>query len=306
MRLPQKRKPKISASEARDALLRSGYLVEARIADKLADAGYYVSVNAAYSDPITGKSRELDVHALGAHRISRDLDFLFPALLIECINNSQPLVLLTRKPQIGFMFHEDMKLAGLPAKILVKRNEWESLPAFLNMDKFLHFCKSRVATQFCSFSQTKDTKWIALHESPHFDSFQKLCDATAHFVEKQFGNYRPAADDLINIEFYYPVAVVQGDLVDARPSRRDVSLRKADHLVYRRTVIQGTEEESYNIDVVTERFFPRFLRTVEDEMSKTVSRIKRRKKDFRRSIGAISDMTKRLRSPDRIREKLKF
>jgi hypothetical protein len=299
---------RISPVEARDALLRSGYLLEARIAATLEDSGYYVDANAAYPDPTTGKSRELDVYALGAAQISRDLEFIFPALLIECINNPQPLALLTKEPQIGFMYHEDMKLSGLPVKILLnkKGDEWVSLPDFLHMDKFLHFCKSRVATQFCSFSQTKDSKWIAAHEGSHFDSFQKLCDATAYFVDKQFKNFHPSADDGINIEFYYPVIVLQGDLLDARPTRKTVSMRHASHLVYRRTVIQGTQEESYNIDVVTERFFPDFLDIINDEMKRTVSRIKRRKKEFRRTIQAIGEKTKRMRSPEKIREMMEF
>ncbi len=303
-----KARRRISGVEARDALLRSGYLLEARIAAIFDDLGYYVEANAAYLDPITNKSRELDIYALGATRISRDLDFIFPVLLIECINNPQPLALLTKEPQIGFMYHEDMKLAGLPAKILLnmKRDKWESLPEFLHMDKFLHFCKSRVATQFCSFSQTKDSKWIAAHEGSHYDSFQKLCDATAYFVDKQFKNFHPSADEGINIEFYYPVIVLQGDLLDARPTRKGVSIRYASHLVYRRTIIQAAQEESYNIDVVTECFFPDFLDIIQDEMERTVRRIKRCKKEFRRTIQAIVAKTKRMRSPEKIREMMEF
>ena len=303
----EKGKEKINHSEAKEALLRSGYLIEARIAKILEENGYYVEANAAYQDSVTGKSRELDVYALSGLLVSRDLDIIFPSLLIECINNPQPLVLLTKKPQTGFMFHEDMKLAGLPVKVLlkIKSDEWESLPEFLHMDKFLHFCKTPVATQFCSFSRSKD-KWVALHEGNHFDAFQKICDATAYFQDKLFKNYQPEPNDLINIEFYYPVLIVQGDLIEAKLSQNSVSLRKAPHLVYRRTIIQGTEEESYNIDVITEKFFPDYLKIIENEMNQTIKRMKRHKKELYRSIKTISRLTKRLRTPEKIRKMMEF
>lgn len=295
-------------SEAREALNRSGYLLEARLAEKLESAGYYVEANAAYPDTTTGKSREFDIFALGAHRLSRNYDFIFPALLIECINNPQPLALLTKDPQIGFTFHEDMKLAGLPAKILInKRNdEWVSVQEFVNMPKFLHFCKGRVATQFCSFSETKEKKWIALHEGSHFDAFQKICDATTYCVDEQFKSYQPTEDDSINIEFYYPVIVIQGDLLEARTYLKNVSLKRAHHLLYRRTAIQGKKAETYNIDVVTERFFPEYLKIVEYEMKKTAKRIQSRKKEFRKSIQVIARMTKRLKSPEKIKKMMEF
>jgi hypothetical protein len=89
----------ISRHEAAEALRRSGYLLEARVEHFLATHGYYVDANDAYPDPATGKSRELDLVAMTARRVSRDDDFVFNILLIECVNNPQPLVLLTKKPQ---------------------------------------------------------------------------------------------------------------------------------------------------------------------------------------------------------------
>ena len=74
---------RITTDEARDALLRSGYLLEVRLESRLRAAGYYVEANSAYRDPESGKSRELDLFAIGARRAGKDeLDFLWPVLLI--------------------------------------------------------------------------------------------------------------------------------------------------------------------------------------------------------------------------------
>jgi hypothetical protein len=297
--------PKISITQAKDALLRSGYLLEVRLQSVLEDHGYYADANAVYLDPITGKSREFDIYALIAYQISRDMDFLFQTFIIECVNNPQPLVLLTKEPQIGFMFHEDIKLSGLPVKVLVDKSQdsWELIPEFLKMNKYLHFCTGRVATQFCSFSYAKSKKkWIAEHEGSHFESLQKVCDAINYSVDSHFKGWEFGEEESMDIQFYYPLIVVQGELIDARPSKKSVKLKKVDHLVFRRTIIQGTKETNYNIDIVTERFFSEYLSLVESEMLKTVSRIKRRKKDLRRSMESIIQKAKRLRSPDKIRK----
>lgn len=103
---------RITMDEAKAALQRSGYLIESRIAARLERDGYYVQANDAYADPSTSKSRELDLLAMSANRLSRKDDFIFPVLLIERINNPQPLTLLTKDSVIGFLFHEDLKLGG--------------------------------------------------------------------------------------------------------------------------------------------------------------------------------------------------
>jgi hypothetical protein len=44
-------------------------------------------------------------------------------------------------------------------------------------------------------------------------------------------------------------------LLDARPSKRSVELKTADHLTYRYATILNDRETYYDIDVVTERYF---------------------------------------------------
>ena len=93
----------ITLQEAKQALVQSGYLVECRLEQKLLSAGYYVDANDAYLDPATGKSREMDLFAITARSFSRDRDFIFNVLLFECVNNPEPLTLITKKPIVGFL-----------------------------------------------------------------------------------------------------------------------------------------------------------------------------------------------------------
>jgi hypothetical protein len=299
--MPSQTDVAITLEQAKEALRRSGYLLESRVADRLEKIGYYVQTNDAYVDPVTAKSRELDLYAMGANKLSRKLDYIFPVLVIECVNNPQPLVLLSKDPKIGFLFHEDFKLAGLPAKIRpsITSKEWVTLTDYLHMEKYLHFCSGRVATQFCSFNFTKD-KWIALHESPQFDAFQKLCDATDYYVRTQYLRYTPSIKDSINIEFYYPILIIQGQLIEGRTTGNKLNLRKVNHLCFRRTLIRNGKDETYNIDVVTEGGLPGLVKQIEAEMEKATQQIKRKKAIFAQSIDAIYEQTRRLRSKEKI------
>jgi hypothetical protein len=83
---------KITHEQARDALQRSGHLLEYRVEAVLRKRRYVVQSNQAYPDPITGKGREPDVSAIIAEQVGPDgYDYLFPVWLVECVNNPQQL-----------------------------------------------------------------------------------------------------------------------------------------------------------------------------------------------------------------------
>lgn len=149
----------ITSKEATNAIKKSGYLLESRIESLLIKNAFYVEANSAYPDPITGKSRELDLYAMGAYKLSREYDFIFSVLLIECINNPQPMTFFTKEPLADFLNIDALKLAGLPVKLYSfdKEKYWSSLQDFLHLEKFHHYCKGRIATQFCSFSRKRSS-----------------------------------------------------------------------------------------------------------------------------------------------------
>lgn len=300
----------VTMDEAKEALLRSGYLLESRLETALRRRGFYVEANVACPDRETAKPREFDVYAMNTVRAGKEeFDFIFEVLLVECINNSQPVAFITKSPQVGFLHSSEVKLAGLPVKVPdeARPGAWLSLPDFLHMEKYHHYCKGRIATQFCSFVRKKGAgEWMATHEDAHFDALQKLSAVTEYMMGKHFTGWVLAdrADETLNIEFYYPVVVLQGRMLEARAERRALALHEANHVQFRRSAIVGLEEVHYQIDVVTERFFPRFLRILETEMSTTARLLKRRQAQIQAAIDRIWRSARRLRSAEKIRAAL--
>jgi len=135
---------------------------------------------------------------------------------------------------------------------------------------------------------------------------RNLCAAVDHFIDRRFKGFALAGHEPVNIEVYYPVVVVQGKLLDVRPNKKSVRVSEADHIQYRRAAFAGTEETEYQIDVVTERFFPKYLGIIDKEVSKTARLLRRRHAVVRKSIDKIVRSAKRLRSPDKIRAALEF
>ena len=305
------KRDKISRNEIRDALLRSGYLLESRVESRLREHWGYVETNASYQDPETGKSRELDVYSMAAVKAGpEDFDFVFPVLVIECVNNLQPIALLTKEPLTPFLHHEDVKMAGLPVKIRDGgRSAWQGLAEFLRMEDYHHYCQGRVATQYCSFSRKKSgsqKEWFATHEGSHFDSLKKLCDATDYFVDRHFKSWSFAEKEWVNIDFYYPLLIVQGELLDARAGKRSVTLRRTCHVQFRRSVVVGGKEENYQIDVIEERYLSKYLEIIDRELEKTARLLRRRHRAVRDAIDHIVRSARRLRSPERIRKVMEF
>jgi hypothetical protein len=277
---------------------------------RLQQAGYYVEANHSYPDPDTGKSRELDLYAMSAIKAGpKERDFIFPVLLIECVNNPQPLALITKEPQIAFLHHEDVRHAGLPVKFPVKGGGWRSLPDYLGLEKFHHYCKGRVATQFCSFRKKKDqqhSEWMALHEDAQFDCFRKLCAVTDYFLDDHFKSWRFGGPEFVNVEFFYPVLVVQGELLEVRPGRSSLRLARRPHLQFRRSQFSRGKAHNYQMDVITESFMPKYLQLVENEGMAIARRFRRRHKAVRDAIDRIVRGARRLRSPEKIREAFEF
>lgn len=110
--------PTISKQEMEDALRRSGYLIEYRVEDVVRKAGYQVSANASYPDPITQKARELDISATGAVEIDEERDWLFPILLIECVNNPYPMAFVSKEPEAETAHVYNITFSGIPVHVI--------------------------------------------------------------------------------------------------------------------------------------------------------------------------------------------
>ena len=287
-----------------EALLRSGYLLESRVESELRKEWGYVEANPTYVDPDTGKSREFDLYAMSVARAGpNEYDFIFAVLLAECINNPQPVVIMTREPLVPFLHHEEVKLAGLPVKIQNDKEpgSWEQLSEFLGMENYHHYCRGRIGTQFCSFAKKKSGRgeeWMAVHEGAHYDSFRKICDVVDYQVQKHFAGWTFGSYENVNVEIYYPAIILQGELLEAHETKRSVALRSADHVQFRRSVATKGANVDYQIDIIRERRLPNYLKQIDEELDKTARLFRRRHEAVRAAIDAIAMEAKDVTDPE--------
>jgi hypothetical protein len=277
---------RISNKQMREAIQQSGYLLEQRVEPIIDKSGYYVETNPVFYDQETNKSREIDIRALAAIEIYRkETGFIFPMLLCECENNSQPVVFFTKKSPVSYGYCEDLRVSGIPAQFWDK-DGFISLAEFTGMDKFQHYCEGEIATQYCNFQLKKKDRssWIASHNEEQHDTLNKLIKAVDYAVDEDFKNWalpEKGEEERVNIQIYYPVLILQGDLYSAYLKNNRLILRKAKHVQFRKELYstQKNEIETYQIDVIVENYLPRYLEMIESEVEK-IKRVFQRKKSI--------------------------
>jgi len=286
----------------REAIARSGYLLEQRIKPKIERRGYFVETNQPYPDPQTGISREYDISAISAIRLSRKgTDFLFPYILCECENNAVPLVFFETHSPISFLFQEQVKCSGVPVKIW-NHGSWERISEYLGFEKFHHYCRGRIASQYCSFTQ-KNNRWIATHLDAQHQTFTNLINALEASIEDHYANsWLPQRGDKepVNIQFYYPLVVIQGDLYRAKETGHGLEMRKTKHVQFRREIWSAERRDTYQIDVIQEFFMGNYLKMIDKELESIKRRFVRRRADIRKSIDkliALARQERRRRTP---------
>lgn len=302
---------KITRPEMRDALLRSGYLLEGRVETMLRDRWLYVETNATYEDPESGKSREYDIYAMSdCNAGTSESDSIFPVILAECVNNPQPFVVLTKDPLLPEMHHEGIVMSGLPVKVRSDDDGWQRLSKFLSFEEFSHHCKGRIGTQYCSFIKKKSghsEEWMALHEGAHYESLKKLCNIVDFRVRQTFRSWTfDSRPERVCVEIYYPVLIVQGDLLEARQTKRSVTLRSSDHVQFRRSFVSNGNERDYFIDIIRERYLPRYVDMIEGEIRRAASRMKRHHKEIRTSMDLIVELAKAGTTPEEVHEAMEY
>lgn len=288
---------KISRKEMRDAIRRSGYLLEQQVEPILREQGYYVETNAAFLDCETGKSREIDIFAITAVPVYTGDSFIFPVLLCECENNEQPVVFFSKEPLVGFLYREDVKFSGMPVKLWTGK-KYVKLSEFLGLEKFHHYCKNAVATQYCTFHRPKDrSSWLALHPEEQHRTFDSLIKAMEHQINEHYKSWvmpDKADEEPVNIQIYYPLVILAGDLYCAQVKGNSLDLRKAKHAQYRKELFlpRSNRAEAYQIDVITQRYLPEYLRMVDFEVSRIKRVLQRKEKTVLYSVRKIIEEAK--------------
>lgn len=297
----------------REAIQRSGYLLEQRVEAVLTKEWAFVQTNPIFPDPDTGKSREIDIDAISATQIyKKGYNFVFPILLCECVNNPQPVVFFTRESLVSFLHHEQVRVSGIPVKFW-KEDGYVSFSEFTGMEKFHHYCEGSTATQYCTFQLKKDkSSWMALHAEEQHEIFSSLLKAIDYEIAQHFDSwYLPdkVDEEGVNVQAYYPLVILQGSLYSASLKNNHLFLRKSKHIQFRKQLFlsRTNKVETYQINVIVEEYLPDYLRIIHSEMKRVKSIFQRRKADVLLSIKKIVEEAKKLKKkPKSYREFLEF
>jgi hypothetical protein len=300
----------ISINQMEEAIKKSGYLLEYRVASILSKERYFVEANPVFPDPETKKSREFDISAISATRLyKKGWNFVFPVLLCECENNLQPVAFFTKESPISFLHHQEVKVSGIPVKFWQK-DGYISFSDFVGMGKFHHYCKGATATQYCTFQLKKDqSSWIALHNEEQHDTFNKLINVLEFEIANHFDGWvlpKDLSHEDINIQIYYPLLILQGQLYSAIVKGRNTILRKSNHIQFRKEFFstRTNEVETYQIDIITEGYLRSYLKMIESEINKIKNALQRKRNKVSISIKKIVAEAKNCKS--RIKSYRKF
>jgi len=144
---------------------------------------------------------------------------------------------------------------------------------------------------------------MAFHDDSHFDSFTKLCAAMNYDIEQHFSHGFPVAGDDINLQMYYPILVVGGELVDVKHGDKGLEIGAVDHVHYIQSqVVSGYQRETH-IDVVRESYLPTLIATIEGEAKETAKRARKQRRALRRTIDLMAERA--AKNPDEVRDILR-
>jgi len=299
---------KITKAEVKEAISRSGYLIEQRVM-RLLSSEYFVETNYVYLDPTTGKSREIDLRADSTLMWTEETaSGVHCSIFCECENNMQPVVFFPFEPLLPSAASRYIKCYGMPMKIW-KDDEYVDLSSFLPFYKFHHCCKGNLATQYCSFDRRRDKdKWIATHLEEQHDTFNSLIYVVEDEINKFYSEtwQPPSADEAepILLEFLYPLVILGGELLEAYIGRQGLTTKKIKHIQFLKDQHISGREVYYKIDVITEDYLSEYMAIIEYEMNKLRRLITRHKKIIVESIERVIQDVKSAEKVDSYRKAL--
>lgn len=280
-----KDKDRISQTEMKDALRRSGYLIESRVETVLVEKGYFVQANYPYPDPQLGKTRELDLYSYfdessDIGEINPTKIGLFGTFLIECVNNPQPIVFFSKTSNYYDINCSTHIIGTHPSQAVLEELGIENIeyPNF-KFSTYHHYWKVPLATQYCSFTRKTSSKdWMACHEEGHQDTFSKICDVTnilAKDIEKSL--FEGEASQPYVIDAIYPLIIFQGDICKIDNEKSLKSLKRVEHVIYKKSVFCRDIRKDFFIDVISEMFLPKYLDMIGNEVRNTFNCINENK-----------------------------
>jgi hypothetical protein len=281
---------KPTTEQIKKAIEQSGYLLEQRVCPIIERYGFLTTPNEQYQDQDTGKSREIDVYAVKLNSLYRSefTDTLETILLIECKNNSTPVVFFTQRNPIPESVFGYTVLNGYPDGIYEKESEEAtSIEDYFHFEKFHHNYKVKwIAHQFCQLKpkvigqviSKQKIEWEASHNGL-YESIESLTKATAYYSSELKSGIVLEEDtkDFIHLGMIYPILLFAGQIFECRIIGKKYILFERNHLTFYKIIQSKTLEGTYHIDVIQEDYLFKFLSAVNEENDKIVNQLKRKR-----------------------------
>jgi hypothetical protein len=249
----------ISKEQIKIALQNSGYLLEDRVNQILKKNNWSTTPNARFKDLKTGIEREVDVVAYKYLEYDYpEMDFINSTLLIECMNNKEPVVFFENlEPLIS-------RIAALNFVIL-NETFWNILSSAQNelksKQKFIY------SSQYCSFQKVPklvkqfNDGWIALHPDIKHDSINSLFQ----YIQFQRFHHENVTNDKEYIKGFYfrPLIVLQGELLSVKQGEK-LEIKSQNHIKFQ-VALTDNNGRYFDIDVITENYLPKYLDHIKKE-----------------------------------------
>jgi hypothetical protein len=141
---------KILTKPMRQAIAKSGYLLEQRLVPVIERFGFKATPNERFRDPETGDLREIDISAITAEEVKNlGGEFVFPILLIACKNLQCPLVFFTQQEIRLHWFLGNVLLSEFPLEIIGRDKRPMPIGEAFKFEEFHHYYRTgRVARAF--------------------------------------------------------------------------------------------------------------------------------------------------------------
>lgn len=292
--------------EMETAIQRSGYLLEQEV-DNLLRKGGYLTTPIYTFEKLDGEIKEIDILGEWPEIISekKEIEFITIKILIE-VKNVSPVICFTRKAIAPLRcFLGDFQYSGMPEYIWIKKNEGEDLLDYLNIEKHHHYYKkAKISSQLCIISEKRtsrqgETCYLASHRfggdrNLYDELISPLVEGIIHLKREKEEDWTfDVKNEPIDLEFYYPVAVVT-DLFEYCIDAKKPSYKKVHRINFiRMHKAKEISGDFLRIDICDEKGFKQILKDIDAEMNRIINKVKTKKALFRGS--ALKDAKDRWR-----------
>lgn len=92
----------------------------------------------------------------------------------------------------------------------------------------------------------------------------------------------------------------------ARIQKGKLKLKKEKHVRYIKEYFSKDKKDTYIIDVITEKYLSKYLKVIEEEMTRMQNKLKRKKKVVRASLDTLVEKAKKKKKTETFRDIFEF